>query len=1102
MSLGTRAELPAFLDPGLPLRDRADDLLQRLTSAEKIAMLHQHSPGVPRLGIAPFRTGTEALHGVAWLGVATVFPQAVGLGAAWDPDLVKAVGTAVGEEVRAFHRRDPAVSLNVWAPVVNPLRDPRWGRNEEGYSEDPLLTGRTAVAFCSGLRGGHPVYLRTAPLLKHFLAYNNETDRATASSVLRPRVLHEYELPVFHAPIAAGVAVGVMPSYNLVNGRPNHVSPYLERELRQWTDDELVVCSDAEAPSNLVDAEHYFADHPAGHAAALRAGVDSFTDHGEDSSVTVGRITEALERGLLTLAEVDRAVRRLLLLRLRLGELDPDLDPYADTGAEATGPELAGPALAGPALAGPALAGPALAGPALAGPALAGPALAGPELAGMGGHRDLARRAAQQAVVLLKNDDGALPITPRPGIRIAVVGPFADRLGEDWYSGTMPYQVTVAEGLREALRPVGGEVICAEGVNRVALRMAPAQERPAAELSGRERPAAQLSGRERPAEELSGRERPAEELSGRERPAEELSGQGRPAEEPSGQGRSAEEPSAQETAAHEQELGEFDVFGWGGNVVTLRAAASRRYLTVKEDGSLAADQDRPNGWVVREAFVREARADGSVLLRSAATGRYVTVDASQGRLAATAPDAARAQRFSWHVTQDGIEQAVRAMQGADAVVVVVGNDPLINGRETQDRTTLALPPAQDRLVRAACEACRRVVLLVMSSYPYALTWAQENVPAIVWTCHGGQETGHAVADILLGEQDPAGRLPQTWYASLADLPGLLEYDIIKARRTYLYFEGTPLFPFGHGLSYATFGYGHLRLDATEARDGDTVMAALEVTNTGTRPGTEVVQLYTRALAPRCPRPRRQLAGFARVTLRPGELATVEIPLPVTSLAFWDVATHRMTVDPGNYEVMAGSSSAAIRQSTLLTICGCRPASRPVIGSTVQAADFDDYDGITLVDAMPADGDAVALADGGAAGSAGDGAGWILLRAARLADGASATPASATPASATPASATPASATPAGGGSGRLTVTARVAREEPGEASLELWCDHPADGQFLGSLVIPCTGGRYSWTEVSADLVAAEGVRDLYIVLRGRQRLASIRVGGAAGDSQS
>jgi len=952
MPLGAQAESPAFLDPGLPLRERADDLLRRLTTDEKIAMLHQRSPGVPRLGLAPFRTGTEALHGAAWLGIATVFPQAVGLGATWDPDLVRAVGAAVGEEVRALHHRDPAVSLNVWAPVVNLLRDPRWGRNEEGYSEDPLLTARTAIAYCGGLRGDHPVYLRTAPLLKHFLAYNNETDRSITSSALRPRVLHEYDLPPFHAPVAAGVVVGVMPSYNLVNGRPNHVSPYLERELRRWpagesAGDELVVCSDAEAPSNLVESEHYFTDHPAAHAAALRAGVDSFTDHGEDSSVTIGRITEALERGLLTVADVDRAVRRMLLLRLRLGELDPGLDPYA-------GPEA--------------------------------------ETIGLGEHRELARRAAQQAIVLLKNDGGALPITPRPGLRIAVVGPFADRLCEDWYSGTMPYQITVADGLREALRPLGGEVVCAEGVDRVALRSA----------------------------------------SGREGPAQEA------------------------------EFGEFDVFGWGENVITLRSVASGRYLTVKEDGSLEADAGRPNGWVVREAFVREPQADRSVLLRSAATGQYLTVDPASGRLTATAPYAARAERFAWHVTQDGIEQATRAVADADRVVVVVGNDPLINGRETQDRTTLDLPQAQERLVRAVRAAAPRMVLLVMSSYPYALTWAKDNVPAIVWTCHGGQETGHAVADVLLGEQDPTGRLPQTWYASVADLPGLLEYDIIKARRTYLYFEGSPLFPLGHGLSYAAFGYAALRLDAAEARDGDTVTAAVEVTNTGTVSGTEVVQLYTRALAPRCPRPRRQLAGFARVSLRPGQTATVEIPLPVSSLAFWDVVTHRMTVDPGNYEVMAGSSSAAIRTSTVLTVRGWRPAPRPILGSTVAAADFDDYDRVTLVDASPADGDAVTPDSGDP--------GWILFRSVNVAD------------------------------VGRLTVTARVAREEPGQASLELWCDDPAEGQFLGSVAVPSTGGRYTWADVSAEVAGAVGVRDLYIVLRGRQRLASFGVRRAAGGS--
>jgi beta-glucosidase len=407
-------------------------------------------------------------------------------------------------------------------------------------------------------------------------------------------------------------------------------------------------------------------------------------------------------------------------------------------------------------------------------------------------------------------------------------------------------------------------------------------------------------------------------------------------------------------------------------------------------------------------------------------------------------------------------------------VVVVGNDPLINGRETQDRTTLELPPAQERLVRALGAAHPRVVLLVMSSYPYALAWARDHIPAIAWTCHGGQETGHAVAEVLLGAQDPTGRLPQTWYSSADDLPGLGEYDIIGARRTYLYFEGRALFPFGHGLSYATFGYAPLHLNAAEARDGDTVTATLELTNTGTRRGTEVVQLYTRALDPRGPRARRQLAGFARVTLSPGESTTAEIPLPVSSLAFWDVVTHRMTVDPGNYEVMAGASSAAIRRSALLTVRGDRPPPRPVLGGCVPAADFDDYDGITLVDATPARGDAVALADRDGDGA---GVGWILLRAARLAERGHAR---------------------RSGRTGQMAVTVRVAREEPGEASLELWCDHPADGQFLGSVVVPGTADRYTWTEVSADMTAAEGIRDLYIVLRGRQRLAWIRVGPLAG----
>ncbi|EPJ34347.1 putative Beta-D-xylosidase 3 [Streptomyces afghaniensis 772] len=409
---------PPFRDPRLPFAKRIDDLLSRLTPAEKIAFLHQFAPAVERLGIAAFRTGQEALHGVAWMGPATVFPQAVGLGATWNPELVRRVGDAVSKEVRAMRAKDDRVGLNVWAPTVNLLRHPLWGRNEEGYSEDPKLTSAIATAYTHGLRGDHPTYWRTAPVLKHWLAHNNETDRSTTSSSVRPRVLHEYDLKAFRETVEAGAVAGVMPAYNLVNGRPNHVSPYLSTQLRTWTDEDLLVCSDAGAPSNLVESEHYFDTHEEATAASLVAGVDSFTDHGTDSSQMIGRLQGALERGLLTEADVDTAVRRQLSVRFRLGEFDPEYDPHGATS------EFDTPA-----------------------------------------HRALAQEAAEQAVVLLKND-GVLPLAP--DTRVAVVGLLADECKLDWYSGTLLHRSTPLEGLYE--RCGAERVEFAEGVDRVRLK--------------------------------------------------------------------------------------------------------------------------------------------------------------------------------------------------------------------------------------------------------------------------------------------------------------------------------------------------------------------------------------------------------------------------------------------------------------------------------------------------------------------------------------------------------------------------------------------------------------------------------------------------------
>ena len=967
------AELPIeplpFRDPTLALRERVGDLLARLTPAERIAMLHQYSPAVPRLGVGAFRTGTEALHGVGWLGAATVFPQAVGLGASWDDELVHEVASATGTELRAFHHhRAPAagegrISLQAWAPVVNLLRDPRWGRNEEGYAEDPLLTARLADTFCRGLAGDDPEHLRTAPILKHFLAYNNEDERCVTSSGLRPRVLHEYDLAAFRTAIASGSATGVMPAYNLVNGRPCHVSPLIEAELRRWatpTGHELFVCSDAEAPSNLVDPEQYFDDHAESHAAALKAGVDSFTDHADDPGTTVARFTDALERGLVTEADIDRAVARQLSIRFRLGEFDPAQDPYADTEWSV----VDSPA-----------------------------------------HRALALRAATESVVLLRNERQLLPLAPAAGRRVAVLGPLADSLFEDWYSGTMPYRVTVAAGLGAALGARGGEVVCTEGVDRIALR--------AASTGGL------LTV-------------PAGDPTG---PILVAEAGGKPGDEAS-----------------------FDLFDWGNGVLTLRSAASGRYVTLKDAGlGLAADQIQPGGWDVHETFRLEPQADGTELLRNVYNGAYAVVDPATGLVTVSATEPGLAERWTRTVVRDGAAEALAAVRAADTAVVVLGNDPHINGRETQDRTDLQLPPAQQALLRAVAAECPDTVLVVMSSYPYAVDWADANLPAVLWTSHGGQETGRALAAVLLGDADPSGRLPQTWYRGSDPLPERLDYDIIQAGWTYQYHRAAPLYPFGHGLSYTSFEY----TDLTVRQDGEEIHCGVTVANSGPRAGVETVQVYTRALGARYEAPLLKLADYRKLRLAPGERLRVEFALPLSALAHWDVAEGGFTVDPGEYEILVARSADAVELTAALTVAGAAPGARQVVGRTTRAVDFDDHTGITLVDAAREDGDAVAPLAAAAFSS-------LLFRAVELPSGAE-----------------------------TFTFTARVSRTEPGEAVLEVRAGDPRTGPLLASLTVPSTGGRYDWATVTTGLTGApEGVHDLHLVLLGEQRVAEFTVSRA------
>ncbi|RZU76783.1 beta-glucosidase [Micromonospora kangleipakensis] len=961
-----------FQNPDLSLSKRVDDLLGRLTLDEKISLLHQYQPAIPRLGIKAFKTGTEALHGVAWtsdasgnqlLAKGTVFPQAIGLASTWDPELIKQVGRATGVEARGYHATNDERmlwGLNMWAPVTNLLRDPRWGRNEEGYSEDPTLTGAIATAYGKGLQGGNPKYLLTAPTLKHYLAYNNDDgpagsglDRDTTDSQVPERVLNEYDREAFRPTLAADAATGVMTSYNLVNGRPATVSADLNTVVRSWTKKPLFHVSDAYAPGGLSESQKYYANDTEAFAAVVKSGNDSFTIGNGDNSRTVNAIKNALAQGLLTEADIDPAVRDVLSIRVRLGEFDPDGGPYAKITSSVIGNTA---------------------------------------------HKKLARQTAADAQVLLKNS-GILPLDAAKTKKVAVVGPLAKVLYRDWYSAELPYKVTPVDGIKERLGS-SGTVTDSEGADRIALKDV---------------------------------------------------GSGKYVTAGTGDGGALLKATAATAGATEQ----FDVFDWGQGIVTLRAVANGKFVGRYNWGSnFANDQSEPNGWFVQQIFKLEKQDDGNYLLRYAGYEKaygwadpstvYAKV-ADDGTLQlATKADATK---FSKEVVSSGVDEAVKAVTGADTAVVVVGSNPWINGREDHDRTTMVLAEGQEELVKAVRKANPNTIVVVENSYPTTLNWEQANVPAILWTTHAGPETGHALADVLFGDVNPSGRLTQTWYKSDADLPSMFDYDIIKSNRTYLYYQGTPLYPFGYGLSYSTFRYGTPRLSAGQVGAGGTVTVSVDVTNTSKVAGDEVVQLYTHQRTSRDKQPVKQLRTFAKVHLGAGQTKSVQLRLKAADLAHWDVTRGNWVVESSSYDVLIGSSSADIRQRTTLRVNGEKIPARD-LSKTTQAITFDDYSGAKLVDESKATGTAV----GGATGD------WIKFADADL-------------------------------GSGLKGFKARTANADAGDGSVQIRLDG-ANGPVVGTVSVPSTGDKYTYRDVTAAVTGATGRHDVYLVFSGDLRLCT------------
>lgn len=682
----------SFQDTNLPDSTRVERVLRQLTLDEKIALLGTNL-GIERLGIP--RCGTvEGLHGLS-LGSpgarnvennrpTTIFPQAYGLGESWDTTLVRRVAEQASTEARYYaqHPRSIRQSLVMFAPNADLGRDPRWGRTEECFGEDPRLVAALSVAKVRGLQGDNPRYWRVASLMKHFLANSNEFGRDSSNSVFDERLFRDYYSYPFMKGIRDGGSRAFMAAYNSWNGIPMAIHPCLDSIARREWGQNGIICTDGGAFGLLVDAHKRYATRAEGAAAIVKASTGMFLDRYNDE------IREALQKGYVSEADIDHAIRGNIFVALKLGLLDnpsATANPYAAIGRDTT--------------------------------AVAPHAT--PEA------RALAREAVSRSAVLLKNA-GLLPLRLDTVRTVALIGPYADHIVQDWYSGMPPYTVTIRQALEEELRPRG----------------------------------------------------------------------------------------------------------------------------------------------IRLLYATDNRMDSA------------TIVASQ----------------------------------ADVAIVCTGNHPfgtkpdwkfcpvMSDGREADDRRALRLP--DEEMLREVIRANPHTVLVLVSSFPYVLGRAGEQVGAILKTTHCAQEQGHGVVDVLTGRVNPAGRTTQTWPADILDLPPMMDYDI-RHGRTYMYATAEPLYPFGYGLSYTDFDYSDLRVRTV----GDTLRVSFKLRNAGARDGEEVPQLYLRA----APGEPYKLRTFARVAVPAGETREVTLSLPLADAGDWRPDSRDFRLPSGTRaDIAVGASSADFR----------------------------------------------------------------------------------------------------------------------------------------------------------------------------------------------
>jgi beta-glucosidase len=832
----------------LDFETRASDLVSRMTLEEKVGQLTHYADAVERLGIPEYNWWNECLHGVARSGKATVFPQAIGMAATFDRDIMFRMADVTSTEARAKYNDYSSRGLHgiyqgltFWSPNINIFRDPRWGRGHETYGEDPYLAGEMAVQFIRGLQGNDDRYLKTVATSKHYIVHSGpEPSRHEFDAVVTERDFRDTYLPAFKKSVEKGHVYSVMCAYNRYMGEPCCGSAPLEEELlRGELGFQGYIVSDCGAIYDFHWGHKVVGDREEAAALGVLSGTDLNCGDQYDGLV------QAVKEGLISEEQIDVSVERLMLARMKLGMFDPDeMVPWSgfpvDTLAAAP-------------------------------------------------HREVALEMARESMVLLKNERNQLPVS-KDLKRVAVIGPNADNVDVQYgnYNGTPVEPVSVLEGIRAKL---GGDAEV-----RYALGCPHHSELPYLSAVPSDR---LFTTRELDVQGVKASYYP------------NLEGVGT--------------PLLQRTEAN------IDNYWWDGEP-PVEGLTDDNYA-VEWSGYLVPDRTGTHALGVNGKYFQFI-FEGDTLIRNNnihhPNKMYREVELLAGKayqVKVVMQDFHGDANCTLHWEEPGLPLAWDALQAArwaDHVVLVMGLTAQLEGEEMRglelegfdagDRTSLDLPEVQRSLIRQIVATGKPVTLVLMTGSAVSINWEEESVPSILQAWYGGETAGEAVADVLFGDYNPAGRLPVTFYRSVNDLPAFDNYNM--EGRTYRYFEGEVLYPFGFGLSYTSFSYDNLILEKSEIAQDETITVSVEVTNTGERDGEEVVQLYIHDVESGEIRPRRDLRGFERVAVKAGQTLVVTMELGPDELAYYDSREGDYRVEPGLFEVMVGPSSA--KESLLKT----------------------------------------------------------------------------------------------------------------------------------------------------------------------------------------